>query len=977
MRKQLTQMVFTGLLMIATVSAWAQSGPFFQAVTNLNPVAYWPLHETILPPPSDIASNLGTLGPSGNAGMSLNGVTHQWPGSGPGLTPDGDPGIFTDGSAGLVALPFSPVLSMQAPFSAELWVLSGNPNVTQCPLACVDANNPRSGWLIYVNGTGSNPGACNFRLYNQNGTTPSLNIASADNAITAGQWYHVVVVYDGANGYVYINGQLAVSGAPTGFVPNDAGALTIGVRSDHGFFFQGGEADVAIYTNALSAATILSHYQAGTSGAPSPAYKQLVLQSNPLLFYPLNEPPYTAPPVSSDPVARNFGTTGTDEDGNFLPGSFPGTIAGPPYAGFPTNVACRFNAAYNGFVDIADSGSLLNILGPVTLAAWIKGEQANIGNFQSYAGRGDPSYRGDVDQSGNVHFADGSNPDCVGSFVNDGKWHFVVGTWDGANEVIYLDGISNHTQSAATPITGDSDHFVIGGDGGYSPGGSRIFNGGVTEVAIFGQALSSAQILALYNAAQVPPFIITQPTNGSFSVNATASLSVVAGGTPALGYRWYKGTSPLNNGGEYSGVTSATLTISPTQLSDSGSYKVVVTNSYGSITSAVATVTIVSGPVISPDLPATNYVFAGTTATLSVGLSGSGPFTNAWTLNGNILHNGGRISGATTPTLTIANAQASDAGNYQFWSTNNIGASHSSVGVLVVQNALGFNGNGAGWTLNNGNGPAPLFVGNNSLRMTLAGAGGQANSIFFNTPLYARAFWAHFTYYDVNDGADGVCFVVQNSAAGAHAVGAGGGGMGVRTITNSFEVEIDLYNEGFAYDTNGLTHEADNNFPAGNPEFELLGTGDDVGDPGHYKDMTILFDSSNLTITWSNQFSHLSGTTNVALGDLQAALGGSTAYVGLTAACGGVDDTQIVSDFAYVPLPPTLTISRDGGAGVNITWPALPTYTLQRNSSLNNPGGWTTVAGPYTTVSAQPFNQYLVHITPATGPAFYRLLVGP
>jgi len=29
--------------------------------------------------------------------------------------------------------------------------------------------------------------------------------------------------------------------------------------------------------------------------------------------------------------------------------------------------------------------------------------------------------------------------------------------------------------------------------------------------------------------------------------------------------------------------------------------------------------------------------------------------------------------------------------------------------------------------------------------------------------------------------------------------------MGVRTITNSFEVEIDLYNELFAYDTNGLT----------------------------------------------------------------------------------------------------------------------------------------------------------------------------
>jgi hypothetical protein len=261
--------------------------------------------------------------------------------------------------------------------------------------------------------------------------------------------------------------------------------------------------------------------------------------------------------------------------------------------------------------------------------------------------------------------------------------------------------------------------------------------------------------------------------------------------------------------------------------------------------------------------------------------------------------------------------------------------------------------------------------------MTLAGAGGQANSLFFNVPLYIGAFWAHFTYFDVTDGADGVCFVVQNSGAGVHAVGSGGGGMGVRTITNSFEVEIDLYNELFAFNLNGLTHEPGDGFPAGNPEFSLLGTGDDVGDAGHTKDMTILYDSSNLTITWSNQFSHLSGTTNVTLGDIQPAIGSSTAYVGFTASCGGIDDTQIVGDLAYVPLPPTLAISRDGGAGVNLTWPALPTYKLQQNSSANNPAGWTTISGPYTTVSAQPFDHYLLHVTPATGTVFYRLLVGP
>jgi len=225
-----------------------------------------------------------------------------------------------------------------------------------------------------------------------------------------------VVVYDGTTGYVYINGQFghfgAPSGTPTVFVPNDSGALTIGARSDHGFLFQGGEADVAIYTNALSAVTILAHYQAGTNGAPAPAYKQLVLLSNPLLFYPLDEPAYTAPPVTSDPVAKNFGSTGTDEDGNFLPGSFPGpSPARLIRASQPTSPAGSAPPIW--FCERRGCEHRVEYSRPVTLAAWIKGDQANAGNFQSYAGRGDPSYRGDVDQSGNVHFADGPNSDCV------------------------------------------------------------------------------------------------------------------------------------------------------------------------------------------------------------------------------------------------------------------------------------------------------------------------------------------------------------------------------------------------------------------------------------------------------------------------------------------------------------------------------------------------------------------------------------
>jgi hypothetical protein len=84
-----------------------------------------------------------------------------------------------------------------------------------------------------------------------------------------------------------------------------------------------------------------------------------------------------------------------------------------------------------------------------------------------------------------------------------------------------------------------------------------------------------------------------------------------------------------------------------------------------------------------------------------------------------------------------------------------------------------------------------------------------------------------------------------------------------------------------------------------------------------------------------------------------------------------------VGDFSFIPLPPAVSIATDGSGGVLITWPAVSRYALQKNSSLTNPAGWTTIAGPYTTVSGPLYDEYRVHVTPATGVEFYRLLVGP
>ena len=87
------------------------------------------------------------------------------------------------------------------------------------------------------------------------------------------------------------------------------------------------------------------------------------------------------------------------------------------------------------------------------------------------------------------------------------------------------------------------------------------------------------------------PYIVSQPMDQTLSVGATASFTVAAGGTYPLAYQWWKDGNNLANGGTVSGATTTNLTIANVQPTDSGNYSVVVTNAYGSVTSAVVTLT--------------------------------------------------------------------------------------------------------------------------------------------------------------------------------------------------------------------------------------------------------------------------------------------------------------------------------------------------------------------------------------------------
>jgi hypothetical protein len=88
------------------------------------------------------------------------------------------------------------------------------------------------------------------------------------------------------------------------------------------------------------------------------------------------------------------------------------------------------------------------------------------------------------------------------------------------------------------------------------------------------------------------PAITTQPLSQSVTAGQAVSFAIVASGTAPLTYQWRKASASL------AGATSATLSIASASAADAGTYTCVVTNPWGSVESAAATLSV--APSASP-----------------------------------------------------------------------------------------------------------------------------------------------------------------------------------------------------------------------------------------------------------------------------------------------------------------------------------------------------------------------------------------
>jgi hypothetical protein len=653
----------TSLLALASLATRAD---YPSTIQSYNPAAYWRLNETATVPSADQAVNLGSLGSSLN-GFYVGTFSHPVTGA---LA--GDANGAAAFVSGTMKVPYSSSLDTPA-FSGELWYKPDAAPATGTALSRADWAGNRKGWVIYTIGY-----SWSLRLYNNVSTASAITITSSN--FTVGAWHHVAFTYDGTTARLYVNGVLDATGTmANAYVAPVNQALSVSRRNDNNFATAGTADEVALYTNVLSASAIAARYTAGMNPAVTD-YSAVVLAGSPVAYYRLGEAAWTPPDPGTLPTVANAGSVGAAASGACQPGMLLG-VPGAGLAGLGGATAAKFSGI-TGWVNCGTDVPVLSAVNEqMSFVTWVKFGPFDM-NWQCLLSLGD----GDgwlLQRKDNVNAigfrygsVNGADLWTTGArSVNDGKWHHLAAVCDHTNAYIYIDG-TLEAQMANNRNSGSSAIYpiLIGNNSRYfGTVNDRTFNGSVSDVAIFTNVLTAANIFQLYGEALQVPTILTQPSRTTPVYEGDAvNLAVLAAGSPTLRYQWTRNGAPI------SAATSTAYAMSNVTAANSGNYAVVITNSYGSVTSDVVAISVIgSAPTIATQ-PASVTTFIGSGAAFTVVAGGSLPRTYQWSRGGIPL------AGATSSTLTLGAVQWSDIGSYTCAITNVYGWTNTTAATLTV-----------------------------------------------------------------------------------------------------------------------------------------------------------------------------------------------------------------------------------------------------------------------------------------------------
>lgn len=282
-----------------------------------------------------------------------------------------------------------------------------------------------------------------------------------------------------------------------------------------------------------------------------------------------------------------------------------------------------------------------------------------------------------------------------------------------------------------------------------------------------------------------PPGIAQQPASQNVAFGNTANFSVVATGSAPLNYQWRKNETNLVNGGRFAGVASANLAINNADGTDAASYRCVITNAYGSITSSPATLTVFTNLVV-PVVSLTKIPLAvGYTANEARALSPDGKYAVGFHGTFSTSGSGGFLYDLANQTLR-SSITTPDAA---------VAAALTGVGYRTYsgQTQLVLDGWSAGWHANfmSADGGATWALKRQDVSLGTVPGGAAANSLagtdtdaFYATlrhhasnpgnPIYvgrASGAWPMAPSWDVKGIPSGITAVMNGVSATGRAVG--------------------------------------------------------------------------------------------------------------------------------------------------------------------------------------------------------------
>jgi hypothetical protein len=626
-------------------------------VLALQPLTYWRFSET--GPFNVNATNVGTLGAVDNGAYSDPIYSQGQPGA---LFGSSDTAARFDGASSRIDVPFDAALN-PASFTVECWAnVAGGAGSYRSPVTSREnASGVIAGYIFYA-GAGNT-----WEFWTGNGTGwNALTTTATDGGVVIGAWTHLVGTYDAPSLTMsfYINGALVMQRTNVTVMPvGTAGTprpLRVGSGATEGsgtFWFNGSVDEVAVYPSVLTGAQVAANYATGTTNGV--AYPAQVLALQPGLYLRLDD-------SSTNATAVNLGSLGAAANARYQ-------VVQPSATDLDSPAFPGFGSANRGVVFDGTGNAVAidhtNIPIPWTMNCWVNrqdapGVSAVLLNSSS-AGLKMEQYAANR----NLGFTAYGIADYAFNYQAPvGTWTHLafVGTPDGT--LLYANGslVDSNAATITLPMTSLG---VVNGD---------LLSGTVDEVATFDRALLDGQIKTLYLTAigdQNPPGFandvpIVSPA-GTVYATVPFALSIDVYGAGPLSYEWLKDGTAVGSGATYSKAAAS--------AADNGNYKVIVTNAYGAVTSAVVNLAVnpaVPASITQPPVP--RQVYAGGTATFTVTANGTAPITYQWKKGG------ANITGATSSTLIITNAGPGDAVLYSVGVTNVAGGTVSAGAALTL-----------------------------------------------------------------------------------------------------------------------------------------------------------------------------------------------------------------------------------------------------------------------------------------------------